>query len=130
MFFWILIKLNFPDLLEENPSLRKFLNSDSTVYFLDETFYNTHILLFSITTFAAIVIKASKCNTYYIILNSYDVATKYSSISSEKCYLTLLVVLIKTMYISTWPACCKNSENFCQESYVFINHAVKHTKAL
>ena len=29
-----------PDLLKENPLLRKFLNS----YFLDETFYHTHVL--------------------------------------------------------------------------------------
>ena len=33
------------DLLKENILLRKFLNSESTAYFLDETFYHTHILL-------------------------------------------------------------------------------------
>ena len=27
----------YPDLLKENPLLRKFLNSESTAYFLDET---------------------------------------------------------------------------------------------
>ena len=33
------IKLyTYPDLLKENPLLRKFLNSESTVYFIDETF--------------------------------------------------------------------------------------------
>ena len=84
------IKLyTYPDLLEEKPLLRKFLNSNSTVYFLDETFYHTHILLFSVTICTAVVIKATKCNTYYIILNSYDVATKYSSISPEKCKVIL-----------------------------------------
>ena len=34
------------DLMKENPLLRKFLNSESTVYFLNETFYQTHIPLF------------------------------------------------------------------------------------
>ena len=36
-----------PDLLKENPLLRKFLNSESTAYFLDETFFTTHIYYFS-----------------------------------------------------------------------------------
>ena len=36
------IKLyNYPDLLKENSLLRKFLNWESTAYFLDETFYHT-----------------------------------------------------------------------------------------
>ena len=63
----------YPDLLKENPLLRKFLNSESTAYFLDETFYHTHILLFSMTISTAIVIKTTKYSTYYIIHNSYDV---------------------------------------------------------
>ena len=68
------IKLyTYPDLLKENPLLRKFLNSESTAYFLDETFYHTHILLFSMTISTAIVIKTTKYSTYYIIHNSYDV---------------------------------------------------------
>ena len=33
----------YPDLLKENPLLRKFLSSESTTYFLDETFYHTYI---------------------------------------------------------------------------------------
>ena len=108
------IKLyTYPDLLKENPLLRKFLNSESTAYFLDETFYHTHILLFSMTISATIAIRATKYSTYYIIHNSNDGATKYSIISTKKCYLTWLVVLIRTMYISTWPACCQNTENFC-----------------
>ena len=65
------------DLLKENPLFRKFLNSESTAYFLDESFYRTHILLFTTTISAAIVIKATKYSTYCIIHNSYDVATKY-----------------------------------------------------
>ena len=42
------------------------------------------------TISAAIVIKATKYSTYYIIHNSYDVATKYSIISTEKCKVVLL----------------------------------------
>ena len=84
------IKLyTYPNLLKENPLLRKFLNSESTAYFLDETFYHTHILLFSITISAAIVIKVPKYSMYYIVHNSYDVATKYSIISTEKCKVIL-----------------------------------------
>ena len=76
---------NYPDLLKENPLRRKFLNSESTAYFLDETFYHTpHILLFSTAISTAIVIKATKYSTYFIIHNSYDVATKYPIISTEK----------------------------------------------
>ena len=46
--FYVLLNTNqiklytYPDLLKENPLLRKFLNSEWTAYFLDETFY--HIL--------------------------------------------------------------------------------------
>ena len=92
--FYVLLNTNqklytYPDLLKETPLLRKFLNSESTAYFLDETFYHTHILLFSMTNSAAIVIKATKYNTYYIIHNSYDVTTKYSIISTEKCKVIL-----------------------------------------
>ena len=69
------IKLyTYSDLLKENPLLRNFLSSESTAYFLDETFYHTHILLFSMKISPAIVIKATKYSTYYIIHNSYDVA--------------------------------------------------------
>ena len=89
--FYVLLNTNqikfytYPDLLKENPLLRKFLNSESTAYFLNETFYHTHVLLFATTISAAIVIKATKYSTYYIIHNSYDVATKYSIISTGKC---------------------------------------------
>ena len=88
--FYVLLNTNqikpytYPNLLEENPLFRKFLNSESTDYFLDETFYHTHILLSSTTISAAIVIKATKYSMYFIIHNSYDVATKYSIISTEK----------------------------------------------
>ena len=85
--FFVLLNTNqiklysYPDLLKENTLLRKFLNSESTAYFLDDTFYHTHILLFATTIFVAIIIKVTK----YIIHNSYDVATIYSIISTEKC---------------------------------------------
>ena len=117
--FHILLNTNeiklytYPNLLKENSLLRKFLGPKSTAYFLDEIFYRTHILLFSMTISATIAIRATKYSTYYIIHNSNDGATKYSIISTEKCYLTWLVVLIRTMYISTWSACCQNTEKFC-----------------
>ena len=42
------IKLHtYPDLLIGNYLLRKSLNLESTAYFLDETFYHTHIHHFS-----------------------------------------------------------------------------------
>ena len=41
------------------------------------------------TISTAIVIKATKYSTYYIIHNSYDVAIKYSIISTEKCKVIL-----------------------------------------
>ena len=81
--FYVLLNTNkiklyiYPDLLKENSLLKKFLNSESTACFLDETSYDTHTLLFSMTISTAIVIKAIKHNTYYIIHNSYDVASKY-----------------------------------------------------
>ena len=89
--FYVLLNTNqiklytYPGLLKENPLLRKFLNSESTTYFLDETFYHTRISPFSIMISAATVIKTTKYSTYYIIHNSYDVATKYSIISTEIC---------------------------------------------
>ena len=77
-------------MLKEHLLLRKFLNSESTAYLLDETF-TTHILLFSTTISAAIVIKATKYSMYFIIHNSYDVETKCSIISTEKCKAIYLV---------------------------------------
>ena len=71
-------------MLKENALLRKFLNLESTAYFLDEIFYHTYILLFSTAISAAIVIKATKYIMFFIIHNSYDVATRYSIISTEK----------------------------------------------
>ena len=88
--FYVLLNTNqiklhtYPDLLKENPLPRKFLNSEPTAYFLDETFYHKHMLLFSPVMSATIVIKATKYSTYYIIHNSYDVVTKYSIISTKK----------------------------------------------
>ena len=89
--FYVLLNTNqikfytYLDLLKENALLTKFLNSESTAYFLDETFYHIHIPLLLMTISAAIVIKATKYSMDYIIHNPYDVATKYSIISAEKC---------------------------------------------
>ena len=53
--FYVLLNTNqiklytYPDLLKENPLLRKFIGSESIAYFLDETFYHIHIRLFSMT---------------------------------------------------------------------------------
>ena len=93
--FYVLLNTNqiklytYPDLLKENPLLRKFLNSDSTASFFDETFCDKYIPLFSITISAATYIKSTKYSTYYIIHNSYDLATKYSIISTETCKVIL-----------------------------------------
>ena len=93
--FYVLLNTNqielytYLDLLKENPLLRKFINSKSTAYFLDETFYHTHMVLFSKTTSASIVIKATKYSSYYIIHSSYDAATKYSIVSTVKCKVIL-----------------------------------------
>ena len=46
--FYVLLHANqiklctYPELLKGNPLRRKFLNSELTVYFLDETFYHTY----------------------------------------------------------------------------------------
>ena len=88
--FYVFLNINqiklytYPDLLKENLLLRKFLNSESTDYFLDEIFNHKHIPLFSLTISATIIIKATKYSTYYIIHKSYDVANKYSVISTEE----------------------------------------------
>ena len=93
--FYVLLNTNqikiytYPELLKENPLLRKFLNSESTASFLDETFCHIRTLLFSMTISAAIAIKATKYSTYYIIHNSYDVATIHSINSTEKCKVIL-----------------------------------------
>ena len=93
--FYVLLNTNqiklytYLDLLKENPLLRKFLNSESAAYFLEETFYHAHVLLLSITISTAAVMKAIKSSTYYIIHNSCDVATKYSIISTETCKVIL-----------------------------------------
>ena len=53
--FYVLLNANqiklytYPDLLKESPLLKKFLNSESTDFFLDETFCQKHILLLSMT---------------------------------------------------------------------------------
>ena len=124
------IKLyTYPDFLKENPLLRKFLNSKSTAYFLDETFYHTHILLFSTTISAAIVIKATKYSMYFIIHNSYDIATKYSIISTEKnVKLSYLIGSVDKNNVYFHMTCLlpKYRTLLPLRHYTFIDHAVKH----
>ena len=88
--FYVLINANqiklysYPDLLKENPLLRKFLNSESTAYFLDETFYHTHIPLFSTTISTAIVIKTTKYSTYSIIHITQQLNIQSSALKNVK----------------------------------------------
>ena len=75
------IKLyTYPDLLKGNSLLRKCLNSESTAYFLDGTFYHAHILLFSTTICTAIVIKAQNIAC---ILSSITHMTQQLNIQSS-----------------------------------------------
>ena len=127
------IKLyTYPDLLKENPLLRKLPNSKSTAYFLNETFYHTHILLSPTTISAEIVIKATKYSRYFLIHISYDVATKYSIISTEKnvklSYLIDGVDESNVYFHMTYllPKYWK----LLPLSHTFINHALKHKKAI
>ena len=68
--FYVILNTNqiklytYPDLLKENPLFKIFLTSESTAYFLNETFYHSHILLFSITISSATVTRAKKYSTY------------------------------------------------------------------
>ena len=136
MFFWILINTLYLSWFAERKSLlRKFENSDLTeteteTLDLDETFYHTHIPLFSMTISTATVIKATKYSTYYIIHNSYGVATKYSIISTEK----------SKVIVPGWCNVDKNNIYFHKTcllpkywkllplSHTFTDHAVKHKK--
>ena len=116
MLFWILIKLTLylSWLAERNPWLRKTFNSESTAYFLDETFYHTHMPLSSRAISAATVIKVTKYSKYYIIHNSNDVATKFQLWTLKLAKLSYLVGSVdKNNIYFTWPACCQNIENFC-----------------
>ena len=129
--FYIVLSTNqmklytYPDVLKESPLLRKFFNSESTAYFLDETFYHTNILLFSTTICAAIVIKATKYSMYFIIHNLCDVATEKNvtlsylvgSIDKRKVYFRMSWLLPK--YWKLLPL-----------SHTVIDHAVKHKKTI
>ena len=125
------IKLyTYPDLLKENHLLRKFLNSESRAYFLDETFYHTHIVLFWTTISAAIGFKATKYSTYYIIHNSYDVATKYSIIGTEKNVKLFYLVggVDKNNIYFNMTCLLPKYRKLLPLSHTSIEHAVKHKK--
>ena len=136
--FYVLLNTNqiklytCPDLLKENPLLRKFFNSEWTAYFLDETFQHTHILLFSTTTSAAIVIKATKYSMRFTIHNSYDVAIKYSIISTEKYVkLSYLVGNVDKNNVYFHMTCLLPKYwKLLPLSHAFIDHAVKHKKTI
>ena len=136
--FYVLLNTNqiklytYPDLLKENPLLRKFLNSESTAYFLDETFYHTHILLFATTISTAIVIKATKYSMYFIIHNSYDMATKYSITSTEKnVKLSYLVSSVDKSNVYFHMTCLLPKYwKLPSLSHTFFDHVVKHKKAI
>ena len=92
--------------------------------------FTTHIYdLFSITISAAIVIKATKYSMYYIILNSYDVATKYSINSTEKCKVTHVVGSVDQNSVYFHMTCLMPKYwKLLPLSHTFIDHAVKHIK--
>ena len=117
-------------MLKENPLLRKFLNSEPTAYFLDETFYRKHTLFFSRTISAAIVIKVTKCSMYFIFHNSYDVATKYLIISTEKnVKLSYLVGSVYKNNVYFHMTCLLPKQGkLLPLSHTFIDHAAKHEK--
>ena len=119
-----------PDLLKENPLLRKFLNSESTACFSDEIFYHTHILLFSMTISAAIVIKATKHNKYYIIYNSCDVATKWSIITTEKSNVILPGSVDKNNVYFHMACLLPKHWKLLPLSHTLIDDAVKHKMAI
>ena len=121
---------NDPDLLKENLLLRKFLNSESTAYLLDETFYHRHILLFSTTVSTAIPIKAKKYSMYFIIHNSYDVATKYSIISTEKNVKLFYLIgsVDKNNIYFNMTCLLPKYRKLLPLSRTSIEHAVQHKK--
>ena len=127
MLFSILIRLyTYLDLLKEKPLLRKSLNSESTAYCLDDTFYHTHTPILSSTIPAAIVIKASKYSMYFIVHNACDVATKYSIISTEKMQLSYLVGSVDKNNVYFHTTCLlPNYWKLLPPSHTFIDHAVK-----
>ena len=109
-------------MLKENPLLKKFLHSVSTAYFLDETFSHTHVLLFSTTISAAIVIKATKYK--YSINIQY---TKYSIISTKNVNLFYVVGSVERNNVYFHVTCLfPKYWKLLPLSQTFIDHAVKH----
>ena len=80
------------------------------------------------TISAAIVIKATKYSKYFTIHNSYDVAIKYSIISTEKnVKLSYLVDSVdkNNVYFNMTCLLAKYWK-LLPLSHTFIDHAVKH----
>ena len=131
MLFWILTKLNFAPILiswKKILYLENFSNQNRQLTFLDETFYHTHMLLFSKTISAAVVIKATKYSMYYIIHNSHDVVTKYSTISTKKWTSHLVVSVDKNNVYFHLHCLLPKYWKLLPLSHTFIDHAVKHEK--
>ena len=94
-------------------------------------FYHTHILLFSMTISAAIVIKATKYSTYYIIHNSYDVQLNIQSSALENVKLSYLVGSVdKNNVYFTMTCLLPKYWKLLPLSHTFIDHAVKHKKTI
>ena len=126
------IKLyTYPDLLKENPLLRKFLNSESTAYFLDETFYHTYTLLFSMTNSIIIFIKATQYSAYYTIHNSYDVSTKIQSSALKNVKLSYQVGIVDKNNVYFQMTCLLPKYwKLLPLSHTFIDHTVEHKKTI
>ena len=134
--FYVLLNTNqiqlytYTGLLKENSLLRKFLNSESTAYFLDETFYHTHIPLFLITISAAAVIKATKYSTHYH--PSFNVVTNIQSSALNFVKLSYLVGGVDKNNVYFHMTCLlpKYWKILPRSHYTFIKYAVKHKKTI
>ena len=84
------------------------------------------------TISAAIVIKATKYSKYFTIHNSYDVAIKYSIISTEKnVKLSYLVDSVDKNNVYFHMTCLLPKYwKLLPLSHTFIDHAVKHKKTI
>ena len=95
----------------QNLLIRKFLDSESTALLSDgESFCHTCVPLFSVLSSATTAIKAK--NTAHVTPSVIRKILNIQSSGPELVkLLTWLVVLIKTVYISTSPAFCEHVEH-------------------
>ena len=92
--------------------------------------FTTHIYDFSQRQFPLQVIKATKYSTYFIIHNPYDIAAKYSIISTEKnVKLSYLVGSVDKNNVYFHMTCfLPKYWKLLPPSHTFIDHAVIHKK--